>query len=128
MATPIQVRAIREAAEASAVAGSDNQIEQFAAMDARFHDAVSIAAHNVFLQASVVNVRKFAAQTDVLLFHGAAPGSLAEAGRQHVAIARSIADGDAEQASALMSAHVETTQRQFERRIRDRLFNLGGQG
>jgi hypothetical protein len=27
-----------------------------------------------------------------------------------------------------MVAHVETTQHQFERRIRDRLFNLRGQG
>jgi len=122
MATPIQVRAIREAAEASAIAGSDNQIEQFAAMDARFHDAVSIAAHNVFLQASVVNVRKFAAQTDVLLFHGDVPGSLEDAGKQHVAIAAAIADGDTDLAARLMAEHIDTTQRQFERKIRDRLF------
>ena len=85
-----------------------------------------MAAHNVFLQAAVATVRRFAAQSDLLLFHGAAPGSLAEAGRQHVAIAEAIADGDADRAAGLMTAHIETTQRQFERRIRDRLFDLGG--
>lgn len=124
MATPIQVRAIREAAEASAVAGVGNQVEQFAATDARFHNAVSIAAQNVFLQSTVSNIRKFAAQTDVLLFHGDVPGSLEVAGKQHVAIADAIADGDTDLAARLMAEHIDTTQRQFERKIRDRLFNL----
>jgi DNA-binding FadR family transcriptional regulator len=124
MATPIQVRAIRDAAQASAVAGAANEIEEFAAMDARFHDAVSIAARNVFLQSSVTNVRKFAGQTDKLLFHGDVPGSLEDAGKQHVAIAAAIAEGDTDLAARLMAEHIDTTQHQFERKIRDRLFTL----
>jgi DNA-binding FadR family transcriptional regulator len=126
IANPVEVRAIRTAAEDSAVDGAREDPETFTVADARFHGAVAVAAHNVFLQAAVATVRRFAAQSDLLLFHGAAPGSLAEAGRQHVAIAEAIADGDADRAAALMTAHIETTQRQFERRIRDRLFDVGG--
>jgi DNA-binding FadR family transcriptional regulator len=126
IANPVEVRAIRQSAEDSAVDGVREQPETFTLADAKFHGAVAVAAHNVFLQAAVATVRRFAAQSDLLLFHGAAPGSLAEAGRQHVAIAEAIADGDADRAAGLMTAHIETTQRQFERRIRDRLFDLGG--
>jgi DNA-binding FadR family transcriptional regulator len=128
MATPIHVRAIREAAEESASAGADNQAEAFAAADARFHDAVGIAANNVFLQSTVVNIRRFAAQTDVLLFHGDVPGSLEDAGRQHVAIANAIAAGDTDLATRLMTEHIDTTQHQFERKIRDRIFTLTKRG
>ena len=126
IANPVEVRAIRAAAEDSAVDGAREDPKTFTVADARFHGAVSVAAHNVFLQAAVATVRRYAAQSDLLLFHGSAPGSLAEAGRQHVAIAAAIADGDADRAAALMTAHIETTQRQFERRIRDRLFDVGG--
>jgi DNA-binding FadR family transcriptional regulator len=124
MATPIQVRAIRDAAEESASAGTENRIEAFAAADARFHDAVGIAARNVFLQSTVANIRRFAAQTDVLLFHGDVPGSLEVAGRQHIAIADAIAAGDTDLATRLMTEHIDTTQHQFERKIRDRIFTL----
>jgi len=126
IANPVEVRAIRQSAEDSAVDGVREDPGTFTQADAKFHGAVAVASHNVFLQAAVATVRRFAAQSDLLLFHGAAPGSLAEAGRQHVAIAEAIADGDADRAAALMTAHIETTQRQFERRIRDRLFDLGG--
>jgi DNA-binding FadR family transcriptional regulator len=128
IANPVEVRTIRRAAEDSAVVGGREDADAFAREDAQFHGAVAVAAHNVFLQSAVATVRRFREQSDVLLFHGAAPGSLAEAGKQHVAIAEAIADGDAERAAGLMVAHVETTQRQFERRIRDRLFNQRGQG
>jgi DNA-binding FadR family transcriptional regulator len=128
MATPIQVRAIRDAAETSLAEGIAMRIERFAAADAQFHDAISIAANNVFLQSSVTNVRKFAGQTDVLLFHGDVPGSLEDAGRQHIAIAAAVADGDTDLASRLMTDHIDTTQRQFERKIRDRLFTLTKRG
>ena len=47
-------------------------------------------------------------------------------GRQHVEIAEAIAAGAVEQAIELMAAHIDTTRHQFERRIRDRLFDLGG--
>jgi DNA-binding FadR family transcriptional regulator len=124
MATPIQVRAIRDNAEESLTLGAAPDIKGFARADAVFHDAVAIAADNVFLQSSVVNVRRFAAQTDTLLFHGDVPGSLEVAGHQHVAITEAIASGDPDRAVALMVEHIDTTQRQFERKIRNRLLTM----
>jgi DNA-binding FadR family transcriptional regulator len=126
LATPIEVRAIRESAKSSLAAGQAPDAEAFAQSDALFHTSVSIAAHNVFLQSSVGNVRRFAAQSDVLLFHGDVPGSLEVAGHQHVAIADAVAAGEAERSAELMAEHIATTQHQFERKIRDRLFNLAG--
>jgi len=124
MATPIQVRAIRDNAEESLALGAAPDIKGFARADAVFHDAVAIAADNVFLQSSVVNVRRFAAQTDTLLFHGDVPGSLEVAGHQHVAITEAIASGDPDRAVVLMVEHIDTTQRQFERKIRNRLLTM----
>jgi DNA-binding FadR family transcriptional regulator len=123
LATPIQVRAIHESAQESLGVGAAMDVRGFARADTLFHDGVAIAADNVFLQSSVVNIRRFAAQTDTLLFHGDVPGSLEVAGRQHVAIAEAISAGDPERAAQLMTAHIDTTQQQFERKIRNRLFH-----
>lgn len=123
LATPVQVRTIREHAERSGAAADAADTHGFADADAAFHDAVSVAANNVFLQSGVTNARRFAGQSDILLFHGDAPGSLQAAAAQHVAIADAIAAGDPDRAAALMIEHVDTTRHQFERRIRDRVFN-----
>jgi DNA-binding FadR family transcriptional regulator len=123
-ATPVQVREIRESATQSLAAGREADADTFAAADALFHDRVGVAARNVFLRSSVGNVRRLAAQSDVLLFHGDAPGSLEVAGQQHMAIAEAIASGEPDRAAELMAEHIATTRRQFERRIRDRIFNV----
>jgi DNA-binding FadR family transcriptional regulator len=123
LATPIEVRQIREAADTSVEAASGTA-QDFAAADAAFHDAVAVAAHNVFLQSSVTSTRRYALQSDLLLFHGDTPGSLAAAAEQHARIAHAIASGDPEQAIELMNEHIETTQHQFERKIRDRIFSV----
>ncbi|MFH9089333.1 FadR/GntR family transcriptional regulator [Streptomyces sp. NPDC017673] len=127
-AAPIEVRNIRKGAERSLEAGRADDADAFAVADKLFHDAVGIAAHNIFLRSSVTNVRRLAAQSDVLLFHGDTPGSLEVAGHQHLAIADAIAAGDADRAAALMTEHIATTRQQFERRIRDRLFNVAARG
>jgi DNA-binding FadR family transcriptional regulator len=126
LATPIEVRAMRVSAELSLAAGKAVDAEAFARADAQFHDAVSVAAHNVFLRSSVVNIRRLMSQSDVLLFHGDMPGSLEVAGTQHLGIVEAIAVGEPDTAAELMTAHIDTTQNQFERRIRNRLFNLTG--
>lgn len=123
-ANPIEVKAIRETAASSAEVGRTGDAEAFGRADEAFHTAVATAAHNVFLLSSVATVRRYAAQSDLLLFHGAAPGSLEDAGSQHVEIAAAIAAGDTDRVTRLMAEHVDTTRHQFERRIRDRLFNI----
>lgn len=124
IANPIEVKAIRDAAESSSKVGTAGDVDAFSQADELFHTAVALAAHNLFLQSAVATIRRHAAQSDILLFHRTAPGSLETAGRQHLEIAHAIASGDPELATRLMAEHVETTQHQFERRIRDRLFNL----
>jgi DNA-binding FadR family transcriptional regulator len=124
LATPIEVRAIRQGAMNSIDASADTNINEFAEADAEFHLAVAAAAHNVFLAASVESLRRYSAQSDLLLFHSDVPGSLEVAGNQHLAIAQAIADADPELAARLMTEHIDTTQEQFERKIRDRMAPL----
>jgi DNA-binding FadR family transcriptional regulator len=124
LATPVQVRAIRESAQASRVESDPSNREVFNDADAQFHDSIAAAANNVFLQSNVLALRRFAGQSDLLLFHGDVVGSFEVAGEQHAAIADAIGAGDSESASRLMVEHIDTTQHQFERKIRDRLFNL----
>jgi DNA-binding GntR family transcriptional regulator len=102
-----------------------NDVDTFAKADAAFHDSVGAASHNVFLRSSVAGVRRVASQSDVLLFHGDVPGSLEVAARQHLAVAEAVAAGAADLAERLMVEHIATTQSQFERKIRDRLFSPG---
>jgi DNA-binding FadR family transcriptional regulator len=123
LSTPVEVRAIRESAQSSLAAGRAGDTNEFARTDALFHDAISVGAHNVFLRASVANFRRLVSQTDVLLFHGDVPGSLEVAGNQHLAIAEAIASGDPDLAAQLIIDHIDTTQHQFERKIRNRLFH-----
>lgn len=127
LATPIEVRSIRECAQTSLLAARADDGHGFAAADEAFHDSVGAAAHNVFLRSSVGNVRRLAAQSDVLLFHGDAPGSLEVAARQHLDIAEAVAAGEAELAAELMAQHIATTRNQFEQKIRNRVFNHNGQ-
>jgi len=122
LATPIEVRAIRESAESTLAAATKNDVDAFARADAAFHDSVGAASHNVFLRSSVAGVRRLASQSDVLLFHGDVPGSLEVAAGQHVAIAKAVAAGAADLAERLMVEHIATTQSQFEKKIRHRVF------
>jgi GntR family transcriptional repressor for pyruvate dehydrogenase complex len=119
LARPAQVRAIREAADASVRAQHDH--ESFRQHDRVFHDAVAEASGNVFLQAAVTSLRDFKEQSDRLLFAGGLPGSLEVAAQQHVHIAEAIAAGDPDKARTAAIQHIDTTQAQFEQRIRDRL-------
>jgi DNA-binding FadR family transcriptional regulator len=123
LATPAEVRAIRESAQRSAESGGEN-INEFAEADAQFHKAIAFAAHNVFLEASVTSLRRYAAQSDLLVFHGDVPGSFEVAGNQHLAIAAAIANGEPDLAASLMEEHIDTTRHQFERKLKDRVFNF----
>lgn len=119
LARPAQVRTIRASAEASVAAHGDH--DAFREQDRLFHDAVAEASANVFLQAAVTSLRDFKEQSDRLLFAGGLPGSLEVAAQQHVHIAEAIAAGDPDKAGTAMIQHIDTTQSQFEQRIKDRL-------
>jgi DNA-binding GntR family transcriptional regulator len=74
----------------------------------------------------LLDYRHLVSQSDALLFNGDVPGSLEVAGNQHLAVAETVASGDADIAVTLMIDHIDTTQYQFERKIRGRLFRLPG--
>ncbi|MCU1535536.1 MAG: GntR-family transcriptional regulator [Glaciihabitans sp.] len=124
LATPAEVRIIREAAQRSIAESKVDNVNEFAEADAQFHMGIAVAAHNVFLEASVTSLRRYAAQSDLLVFHGDVPGSFEVAASQHLAIAAAIANGEPEIAAALMEEHVDTTRHQFERKLKDRMFNF----
>ncbi|MFF3871753.1 FadR/GntR family transcriptional regulator [Streptomyces sp. NPDC001978] len=122
-ATPSQVRAIRAAAQETLEKATDPDPRVFARCDRAFHDAVAAAAGNVFLEAGVAQLRDFAQQSDLLLFGAELPGSLETAAHQHLAIAGAIADGEPGIAAKAMVEHIDTTQDQFECKIRERLLS-----
>jgi DNA-binding FadR family transcriptional regulator len=123
-AKPQEVREIAEHAQASVVAAERDDIAAFEAADARFHSALTRAAHNDFLEASGGIVHAYKAQVNKMLFLGQKPGSFIVAARQHVEIAALVRDGNAEAAAAAAVAHNDTTAAQFERRVRERLLGI----
>jgi DNA-binding FadR family transcriptional regulator len=126
-AKPQEVRELAEHAEASVLAAEQDDTRAFEVADARFHTALTRAAHNDFLEASGEIVQTHKQMVNQLLFLGQKPGSLVVAARQHVQIAAHVHDGDAEAAAAAAVAHTDTTAAQFERRIRERLLGIGHQ-
>lgn len=120
-ARPAQVKQIRNAAAAGVAAASLDLIDDFGLADRDFHESIGTAAENDFLLASVRLFRHLAAQTDLLLFHGTAPGSLREAASQHMQLADAIAEGNSDTAVALMVSHIESTRSQFEQGVRERI-------
>ncbi|GAB3972643.1 FCD domain-containing protein [Actinoallomurus acanthiterrae] len=121
-ATPTQVKALREAAQQSADAAAQNDIEAFARADEMFHGSIGTAASNMFLSATVDSIQRLQRQVTMIGLAGVAGGSLAVAAEQHLAIAEAIASGEEQQARTLMAEHVDMTLRQIQEGIRHRVF------
>jgi DNA-binding FadR family transcriptional regulator len=122
-ATPVQVKAIRQAALDSAEAAARGDVQAFTDADTEFHGQIGKASANMFLSAMVDSTRRLQQQTFTIGMAGAVGGSLVVAGEQHKAIAEAIGSGDPELARRLMTEHVDVTAQQFQtavqRRIRD---------
>ncbi|TWF90049.1 FadR/GntR family transcriptional regulator [Kitasatospora viridis] len=116
-ARPAQVKAVREAAQQSAQAAEQGDIEAFTAADDAFHIGVATAAGNMFIASTVEAVRRLQRQVATIGLTGVAAGSLTAAAEQHAAIAEAVAAGEPDQAEALMAEHVELTTRQFQQEI-----------
>ncbi|MFE7106559.1 FadR/GntR family transcriptional regulator [Streptomyces sp. NPDC057600] len=121
-ATPVQLRAIREAAQRSAEAAERDDHESFGRADAEFHQAIGAAAGNAFLSSLVDAIQRLQRQVTIVALADSAPGSLAGAAEQHLAILEAIGAGEQEQAAALMARHIDTTELQVQREIRNRIF------
>lgn len=100
-----------EAMEA-AVSALDDAGERavFRHADARFHDAVAVAARSPRLRAAVRQARgELFIPTDRLAFDE----QLESTRRHHARVLAAIRDGDAGAAAAEMAAHIETTRREL---------------
>ncbi|MEW9518587.1 FadR/GntR family transcriptional regulator [Streptomyces tubercidicus] len=121
-ATPVQVRAVHEAAQRTVEAAASHDIEAFSRADEAFHAAIAAAASNVFFSGMVDSIQKLHRQVTTVGLAGTAAGSLPAAAEQHRAIAEAVAAGEAEQATALMAAHIDMTLEQLQREIRNVIF------
>nr|WP_055501981.1 FCD domain-containing protein [Nonomuraea pusilla] len=121
-ATPAQVKALRQAAQQSADAAADDDIDAFTRADETFHRAIATAAANTFLDATLESVQRLQRQVSAIGLAGVAGGSLVVAAEQHQAISAAIAAGDQSQATDLIGEHIDMTLRQFQQEIRHRLF------
>ncbi|WP_329479073.1 FadR family transcriptional regulator [Kribbella sp. NBC_01484] len=125
-ATPAQVKALREAAQLTADAAREGDLEAFNRADEKFHGAIGDASSNMFLSASVDSVQRLQRQISVIGLAGVAGGSTVAAAKQHSAIATAIGSGDEQQAVTLMIEHIDTTLEQFKQEIHSRLFPADG--
>ncbi|MFD7623125.1 FadR/GntR family transcriptional regulator, partial [Streptomyces sp. NPDC059802] len=96
--------------------------ESFGRADAEFHQAIGAAAGNAFLSSLVDAIQRLQRQVTIVALADSAPGSLAGAAEQHLAILEAIGAGEQEQAAALMARHIDTTELQVQREIRNRIF------
>ncbi len=116
-ATPAQVKAVREAAQQSAQAAQQDNIDAFTRADEAFHTGIATAAGNMFFAATVDAMRRLQRQVTTIGLAGIAGGSLHVAATQHQAIAEAIATGETNRAQTLMAEHIDLTAQQFQQEI-----------
>jgi GntR family transcriptional repressor for pyruvate dehydrogenase complex len=79
----------------------------FGQSDSQFHLAIAEASGNPYLLVAIATAREM--QQDVVNLFAEHPGSMQEAVTHHRAIAQAIANQDADEAAALMAAHISYT-------------------
>jgi len=120
-ATPLQVRAVREAAQESEDAAERNDFASFRRADESFHRAVGAASGNLFFESLVGTITHLKRQVLTIGLHGTRSGSLAVAAGQHVTIAVAIANGDQEAAATAMAHHIDEALSQFRSQLQARM-------
>lgn len=121
-ATPVQVRALSTAADASGAAARANDVADFRIADDQFHRRIAVAANNEYLVTTFGWLQQLHQQMSTLALDGIAAGPLVDAAQQHARIASAVKAGDAGLAVRLVSEHIDRTQHQVERIIRERIF------
>jgi GntR family transcriptional repressor for pyruvate dehydrogenase complex len=125
-ATPAELRAIEEAAQACRRGYETGRVELFSQGDDAFHASVATASHNMFLQTVVREARRLQAQSSLLGLRGSIGGHAAEAADEHDAIYQAIRAGDAEAAAEAAAVHIDNTLDDYRREIQQRIFSPGG--
>jgi GntR family transcriptional repressor for pyruvate dehydrogenase complex len=102
--TPEQVELIRHYADQSALEAVRDDVEAFGRAEVGFHGTIGEAANSPYLATVLSAVREI--QSNLISLVVRIVGSMAIASTQHQRIAEAIARGDADDAGALMTAHV----------------------
>lgn len=105
--SPLQAETILAEASTTGRAAAADDGAAFAGSDDRFHRAVSTAADNPYLLASLTAVREM--QREVVHLFAGIPGSMAAAAAHHLRVAEAIVAGDDLGAARAMEAHVVYT-------------------
>lgn len=125
-ATPVELRRITEAVEECEAAAAEDNFSRFRAADVEFHSSIATASHNSFFGPLVKIITQLRRQVIDVGLKGSRSGSLEQAAAQHRAVVAAIASGDADAADAAMCAHLDVTLRQFQDRVRERIFAPDG--
>jgi GntR family transcriptional regulator, transcriptional repressor for pyruvate dehydrogenase complex len=120
-ATPQEVQRVRETAERTVEAATDNDFVAFFEGDEAFHAAVSTAAHNVFLASVVDNVFGLMRRLKAVGF-GDERDAMQRGAADHTTIADAIGRGDPDAAQNAMATHVDNSVSDYRRVVKDRLF------
>ena len=116
-ATPPQLRVLREAAAASALAAKSNDRTGFNAADSQFHAGLLEASGNRFLESAGGTAKRLQTQIVVMALQGGAGGSLTAAAADHQLIATAVVNGDVEGAETAARNHIERTLKGYQAEI-----------
>jgi DNA-binding FadR family transcriptional regulator len=123
--TPRLLRQIEDTAQTTLSSAESQDVRQFTEADTAFHIGIAEATRNEYLLAAVstvVRVQFWAVNTEMGIEGGVGtPGSLVEAAKQHLEIARAIRDGDPDAAARAMQRHIQTTLESYELEVRRRM-------
>lgn len=124
IATPPQVRRLREAATECSVAAANNDREAFDRADARFHQQLMESCGNRFIESAGGTARRLQAQVVALGLHGGTGGSIVNAALDHETILRAVANGEPTEAARAAELHVERTLEGYQLEIATHLRQL----
>ncbi|MFC4533161.1 FadR/GntR family transcriptional regulator [Sphaerisporangium dianthi] len=125
-ATPAELGAIEKAAELCRQGFETGREAVFNEGDDAFHAGIATAAHNMFLQVAVREVRRLQAQSSIIGLRGSVGGHAAKAVEEHEAIYKAIRAGDPEAAAHAAATHIDNTLDDYRREIQQRLFSSPG--
>jgi GntR family transcriptional repressor for pyruvate dehydrogenase complex len=126
-ANPQEAQRIRDAAERTVVAATDNDFVAFFTADVAFHSAVATAAHNIFLASVVDNLFTLMNRLKTAGI-GKAWDAMQRGAGEHTAIAAAIVRGDPDGAEEVMRRHIDNSVKDYRRVVRERLFNRAEPG
>lgn len=109
LATPPQIRKLREAVVACSTAAANGDREAFDRADARFHDQLMEVCGNRFIESAGGTARRLQAQVVAIGLGGGTGGSIVDAASDHEAILEAVMNGEPADAARAAERHVERT-------------------